>query len=250
MHITAVINGHREGLLAGPSIASLQDAVLHARSNGIEVETCIVLDRPDDVTLAIFQENLNDEHNLVITDYGDLGLARNRAVEEGHGEFIGFLDADDLWSFNWLTASFNYSRKQKNPFVAHSEVNIVFGGARNFWMHVDSEAAGFDPGHLGLGNYWDSMSFAPRQLYKKYPFSQASFGEGFGYEDWHWNCETLLDGIAHRPVPDTLHFKRRRSNSLLSLCAEKDVVPWPTDIVRYETIEKLKTTERSKLRVS
>ena len=240
MHVTAVINGHREGLLAGPSILSFQEAVAHARAAGLDVETLIVLDRPDEMTTAVFKENPVGPRDIVFTEYGDLGLARNRAVEEAHGDFVGFLDADDLWSVNWLTAAHAYSRGQQKPFVAHSEVNVVFGSARNFWTHVDSEAPDFDPGFLGIGNYWDSMSFAPRELYRAHPFARASFGEGFGYEDWHWNCETLLVGIPHRPVPDTLHFKRRRANSLLSLCAEKDVVPWPTDIVRYETVERLK----------
>ncbi|MCF1467877.1 glycosyltransferase [Agrobacterium vitis] len=245
MHVTAVINGHREGLLAGASILSFREAVEHARSAGLHVETLIILDRPDTVTTAIFNENPVGPREIVLTEYGDLGLARNRAVEEATGEFVGFLDADDLWSVNWLTAAYNYSRSQSKPFVAHSEFNVVFGSARNFWMHVDSEATDFDPGHLGIGNYWDSMSFAPRDLYLAHPFERASFGEGFGYEDWHWNCETLLAGIAHRPVPDTMHFKRRRANSLLSMCAEKDVVPWPTDIVRYETVERMKRESRT-----
>lgn len=245
MHVTAVINGHREGLLAGPSILSFIEAVDHARAAGLEVETLIILDRPDALTTAIFSENPVGPRDIVFTEYGDLGLARNRAVEEATGEFVGFLDADDLWSLNWLTASHAYSRSQTKPFVAHSEVNVVFGNARNFWMHVDSEAPDFDPGHLGISNYWDSMSFAPRELYRMHPFARAAFGEGFGYEDWHWNCETLLAGIAHRPVPDTLHFKRRRANSLLSLCTDKDVVPWPTDIVRYETVERLKRSMRT-----
>lgn len=240
MHVTAIINGHREGLLAGPSIRSFLEAVAYARGHGLEVDPLIVLDRPDDVTTALFRENPVGDREIVVTDYGDLGLARNRATQEARGEYVGFLDADDLWSVNWLAAAYALCRAETKPTVAHSEINVVFGGAHNFWIHADSEAPGFDPGYLGISNYWDSMSFAARRVYVDFPFARASFGEGYGYEDWHWNCETLVAGIAHRPVTDTVHFKRRRANSLLSLCSDKDVVPWPTDIVLYETAERMR----------
>jgi hypothetical protein len=45
MLVSAIITGHRERLLCGPSIKSCQQAADHARNAGICVETIVVLDR-------------------------------------------------------------------------------------------------------------------------------------------------------------------------------------------------------------
>lgn len=232
--ISAVLNAHREGMLAGPSIGSYFAAIAHARANGLTVETVVILDRPDPLTLSIFNETNFGEGCLHITDCGDPGLARNFGVAESSGEFVTFLDGDDLWSFNWLTRAHAFSKKAAKPLVAHSEFNIAFGAFRHFWVHADSEAPHFDSQYLGIGNYWDAMSFAPRSLYEAHPFRANDIKGGYGHEDWHWNCVTLLAGYPHRPVPDTVHMKRKRANSQLALCADNDVVIWPTALALYE----------------
>lgn len=228
--ITAVMNAHREGLLSGISIASFCEAQEHARSNGFEVEGIFILDRADDVTNQAIRHAAPDDVMIYETDFGDLSSARNFGVDHASGDFVGFLDADDLWSFNWLTEAARLCLSQSRPTVAHSEINVIFGEAENLWMHADSEDEDFDLTFLTIGNYWDSMSFTWRDLFKKYPVQKNELKLGYGYEDWHWNCITLLEGIPHRPVPDTLHFKRRRGGSLLASSADSDVVIAHTEI--------------------
>lgn len=242
MLISAIITGHQEKLLCGPSIRSYHQAAAHARNAGIQVEAHVVLDRPDDLTRAMFEQTGLGEQ-LEIVNFGDPAASRNAGTRLAKGDFVTFLDADDLWSFNWIEAAYRFCQAQKYQVVAHSEINVFFGGEQTIWAHVDSEAPDFEPGYLGISNYWDALCFASRELLWKFPFVVSDLKAGYGHEDWHWNNVTLYAGIAHRPVPDTVHFKRRRPNSRLIDCSNNDVVVWPTDIAVYEKVESLKQRE-------
>jgi hypothetical protein len=231
-HITAVINGHREGLLAGPSIASYLEARTHAEANGLTIESVIVLDRPDALTMRVFQEADIPDARIFETDFGDPGMSRNFGATQGIAKYVTYLDADDLWSFNWITQAHQFVEAQNKRIIAHSEMNIVFGEIQNIWIHADSEAPGFDASYLAIGNYWDAMSFTHREIMLEYPFNQNDLKSGYGHEDWHFNNVTLLAGIPHRPVASTAHMKRRRAGSQMARCADNDVVPWITDVYK------------------
>ena len=56
-------------------------------------------------------------------DYTALGKARNLAAEKSTGDFIAFLDSDDLWDKNKLTLQMNYFKK--------SEIGVVYS---NLWI--------------------------------------------------------------------------------------------------------------------
>jgi glycosyltransferase involved in cell wall biosynthesis len=230
--ITAVLTAHSEAILAGPSLLSFERAVRAATSSGLSVESLIILDRPDSVTLMELGDAHTRGHRITITEDGDPGMARNAATRQARGRFVTFLDADDLWCRNWLTAAHEFCKTRTN-IVAHSECNIVFGNSRHMWWHADSEDAGFDAGVLRISNYWDAMSFAERRVFDEHPFARNDLSRGYGHEDWHWNCITLAAGISHRPIPGTVHFKRRRTGSQSARCEENDVVPWANPITPY-----------------
>lgn len=228
--VTIVVNGHREGLLAGPSIASMLAARREAVEQGLSVEVVAVLDKSDELTLEVFRQAGIRDLKIISTELGDPGLARNAGAQEASGRFVAYLDADDLWSFNWITAAFRFADEHHGPVIAHSEVNVVFGDVSNIWVHADSTAAGFDPSYLTIGNYWDAMCFTERRIMLEHAFIANNLKAGFGHEDWDFNNRTLLAGIPHRPVRDTVHFKRRRAGSQMARCSQNDVVPWITDI--------------------
>lgn len=231
--ITAVLTAHAEGVLAGPSLVSFDQAIEASRKAGFKVEGLIVLDRPSRSTRAQFA-GVESRHRILVTDCGDPGLARNAAVAEAHGDFLGFLDGDDLWSRNWLNAAHQCCSEEPEKIIAHSEICIVFGQARLMWWHIDSRDAEFDVDYLRVANYWDAMSFAARPIYRKYPYLENNIQLGFGHEDWHWNCVTLAAGIDHRPAMGTVHFKRRRPGSQMQLCNTVSAVPWMTPIAAYD----------------
>ena len=231
--ITAVLNVHVEGVLAGPSLVSFEQAIEAARQSGLTVEGLIVLDRPDAATRLQFI-GVESRHRVIMTDEGDPGQARNVAVAAADGTYVAFLDGDDLWSPNWLISAHRLCAAEPNITVAHSEINIIFGEARLMYWHIDSRGPMFDPDFLRFSNYWDAMSFASRLVYMRHPFVANDLRRGFGHEDWHWNCVTLAAGIDHRPVVGTVHFKRRRNRSQMSLCEAVNAIPWMTPLASYD----------------
>jgi hypothetical protein len=227
--ITAILTLHDEGLLAGPSIHSFEAAIAHARARHLAVESIVVIDRGDATTQAVF-DNLAGRHTLLVSDAGDPSHARNLGVAAAQGAHVAFLDGDDLWGYRW---AHDFCIRSPMAVIAHSEVNLVFGEEKLIWWHADSEDPDFDLDYLRIGNYWDALSFAQREIFVQYPFKENDMPAGFGIEDWHWNCVTIANGIAHRPVPHTVHLKRRRCDSQLYRCRAHDLVTWPTELTRY-----------------
>ena len=226
--ISAVMTCHSEGLLMGPSISSLKEAIVEAMEVGLSVEIIIILDNASALTKSIFEDLERHKFRVPCTVYhtklGDPGMARNYGVKKGKGEYVAFLDADDLWSYNWLVNAHQKALSMKDDVILHSSMNIIFGNSQNIWVHTDSTDRSFDVDYFLISNYWDRLAFAKRDIYKKIPFVENEIKEGFGHEDWHWNCLTLGEGIHHCAVPETIHFKRARDGSQMAVCHEADVV--------------------------
>lgn len=192
----------------------------------------MILDRGDELTGAVLRESAPD-YQLIRSDHGDPGLARNEAVRAASGTFVTFLDGDDLWSGNWLVNGYEFLRGCRRTTVGHSECSIFFGSEPTIWLHADSEAEGFDPAYLRLDNYWDAMGFGERRVYLEFPFEANDLAAGYGHEDWLWSCVTLDAGVSHRPVPGTVHAKRRRPGSQSAKCADSDVIIRPNPLLKY-----------------
>lgn len=220
MDITAVINGHREQGLARPSLASLRAAVGYARSRGLEVEVVAALDCSDALTRDVFRDVAFDvPYRQLELDVDDLGEARNRAVAAARGRWIALLDADDLWSENWLHAAFAAASADARLAVWHPEVAVYFGEAERVLAHVDMDDPDYDLAALAVQNQWTALGFCSADLLRAVPYPTTNLSIGRGYEDWGWNMAVIAKGARHKVVPDTGHMIRVRSNSLGSRTA-------------------------------
>lgn len=229
--ISVIITAHREGILVGATAASARRAIACVAADlGRSCEVVAVLDRADAATSSTLENAFPDLPLTVLhTDEGDPGQARNRGVATARGECLTFLDGDDLWSDNWLTEAARLIDARPDC-IAHSACNLTFGKERNLWWHVDSESALFNPASLEWGNYWDAMTFGRTAIYRRYPFRKNDLRLGFGHEDWHWNAWTIAENIPHKPVPETMHFKRRRSVSQMALVERSGSIRWPLGV--------------------
>lgn len=213
MSISAVMTAHREGALAGISLRSLLDAAAAAERAGIAVEVLVVLDSASDATREAVGEVVNRGHRMLEVSFKDQGMVRNHAVEHSSGEYVAFLDGDDLWSENWLVESYQFCLAEGPRTIAHPQLDWFFDTNNNLFFHADQADPAFNPHFLRAGNYWDALCMAPRAAYVEHPYSARDISRGFAYEDWHWNLETYAAGYIHRVVPETIHFKRRRPGS-------------------------------------
>lgn len=213
--ITAVLLVPKEGFPAFPSLQSMVTAQEEAAAAGIQVEILIAADGQHSETREYLKAGSRHGARIVDLTVGDPGTARNAAVAHGRGRFFAFLDGHDLWCRDWLRKAYLCATAAPELAVWHPEANLYFGpGATPFWMlHHDIERAEADWVLLALRNHWTSLSFAPRAVYDQVPYSKTS-KPGFGYEDWHWNAETVSHGFPHRTVPGTFHLIRKRKYSL------------------------------------
>lgn len=232
--ITAILNVSREGLLAHNSYQSIVMACSAAEAADITVEIVVVADRPDAATVT-YLDVVSDLGARVLTvDVGDLGLARNAGVAHASGRYIAFLDGDDLWGRQWLIEALKVAKLAAEPTIWHPEASLFFGtGMPSYWFtHHDIDTERGDWTTLALRNLWTSLSFGSREIYEEVPYRATALNQGFGYEDWCWNAETIARGVFHRCVPGTVHLVRQRADSLVRRTAMRRALVTPNPLFR------------------
>ncbi|MCZ2340394.1 MAG: glycosyltransferase family 2 protein [Bacteroidales bacterium] len=240
-NITVVINGHREGLIAAPTIASAQRSAAFARDRGVSVEVMAVLDRPDELTIEVFRSGGIEP---MFVDHGDPGMSRNSAVKLAQGQWIAFLDGDDLFGTSWLQEAYASSQSDQRNIIWHPEINLYFGGYPHIFHHMDMESKEFHLATIAVSNYWTALCFAPRELLLSCPYPTSNMKHQRGFEDWAWNMETIHRGWIHKVVPGTAHAIRiKTSTASVNRTATNNRCLWPRtelflDIVQQRPLQQ------------
>ncbi|MBA4010685.1 MAG: glycosyltransferase family 2 protein [Phenylobacterium sp.] len=232
--ICAIINVHREGLLAHTSVQSAVRAADAARAHGISVELLVVADCPDQPTRDYVEGLEAPGLRVLTTDVDDLGCARNVAVQSTSCEYVAFLDGDDLWAQNWLKAAYACATQDDRQVIWHPEGSLFFGEAIDpYWlMHPDMDDDAYAWLRLASQNLWTSLAFASKRLFDAVPYRRTTLGEGFGFEDWAWNAQTISFGAVHKIVPGTSHLVRVKPSSLLKSTEASGAMMIPSDLFR------------------
>ncbi len=222
--LSVVLNVHREGLWAYKAMRSAVEALRKfMKVYGPEsCEIVVIADKADQPTLDAINavdHGTDLPVRVIETLYGDLGMARNEGVKQAHGDFVAFLDGDDVWGALWpqlavtnLLALAELHPGYRGRFIAHPCMNVDFGDGAFWWSQPDQRQADFNPGIFWNTNCWSSGSLSPRALLLEHPYRAR--GKGLGFEDWEWNARTLAAGMVHVSIADAVVFIRKKSDGL------------------------------------
>ncbi len=107
------------------SAKCLPDAIQSVRAqNWPELEIIIVDDGSTDNTLLLLDELAGDDLHVLHQTNAGPATARNTGIEAARGDWIAFLDADDLWLPGKLAAQFE--QIQRNPEVGFAFTDVRF----------------------------------------------------------------------------------------------------------------------------
>ena len=215
--LTLIVTGHDETAVCGPTMRSADLAVEAARARGFTVQPIIGLDAATEATTTYFMQPHFDHWERRVMQEGDLGKVRNALVPESEGRYIAFLDADDLFSENWLAegvAVLDEAAREGRRVIAHSELNVMFDGGNSVLVHIDQSSPLFTPYFAYVRNYHDSLCMTPREAHVAIPYVSRDIVNGLSFQDWQFSIESMAAGWEHVLVRDTIIFKRRRDASL------------------------------------
>ena len=212
LDLEVVITAHAEGPLVHRTLLSVFQSIKHASRNGIACGVLVVKDIPTPATNAYFSRFSSEDLRILNTDFGDPGLARNYGIHNTNGAYVALLDADDLYSADWLTKAVTYLRENADrEFMAIPKHTLVFGAEDRLVSHPDSDSMDFNAQEYINSNCWNSViSILRSDTARAVPFISTPPGSGFGYEDWHWFSALLAHGVTIKTVPQTIVFYRRK----------------------------------------
>ena len=216
--LTLVVTAHDETVVAGPTMRSADLAVEDACRQGFTVQRIIALDAPTEATMRYFNQPRFDHWEHRVMQQRDLGRVRNALLPDTDGDFIAFLDADDLFSENWLAeglARVREGEQRGEKLIAHPELNVLFDQNRAVSRNIDQDSLLFTPHYFYARNYYDSLCLAPRDAHLAVPYSPRDIPNGLSFQDFQFSIETMARGWKHVVVKDTIIFKRRRDFSLM-----------------------------------
>ena len=198
--ISVLIVSYNYGRFLRQCIESVQ-----AQTCSEELEIVLVDDGSTDGTAELIREFPMVRY--VYQDHSGVAAARNRAFREASGDFIAFLDADDLWVKGKLALQLAYLKE-------HPGCGIVFAGYENFlesgvapdeeWVRKDIFYAARDRACL------------PTALFTRDVMLRCGdFDESFSLgEDTEWTRRLGYLGIQSGFLEDKLLLRRLHGQNL------------------------------------
>ncbi|NII12385.1 glycosyltransferase [Oleiagrimonas sp. C23AA] len=218
--ISGIVTFHKERELAVPTLHSIERMRCFLESHGWQMELVMTLDGDDAATEQAVLDHpaVRPSDVLHRIHVSDLSLSRNYAIERARGTYVATLDGDDLFSENWIHGAVQLIEATGPKTIVHPALLIAFGAWTAYWYQIDQTDERFLPESLMSLNHWNACSVARREVFVQCPYQYARVGEsGFGFEDWHWNCETIAQGYTHRVAPNTFRLERRKAEGSLNV---------------------------------
>lgn len=174
----------------------LAEAIASVQRAPGRVEIILVDDGATD-DLAAFARSLGDTHIYIRQSTAGPAAARNRGLEVASGDFIGFLDADDLWTAGHPASALSYLQEYPGVDLALGQVQCLAQSA--------GPGSAFVPSGKPFHTYQLGAALARRALIDKVGGfnSEMRFGE-----DVDWFLRVRESGAAIANLPEVSLFYR------------------------------------------
>ena len=170
------------------------------------IEIIVVDDGSTDASAVVAAGHPSQPRSIRQANAGP-AAARNRGVNDARGEYVAFLDADDLWHPEKLTRQFHLLANRPDAGVCVTEI-------RNFWSpELDETERAGEPENFSRP--WTAYNcvglLTSRQVFDKVgPFDEQLRIT----EDLEWFARLPDLGIEVAVVPEVLVFRRVHPGNL------------------------------------
>ena len=178
---------------AGVFLRACIDSVLQQTRPALEV--IVINDGASDDTAAV-AASYGDRIRFVSQPNGGVSRARNRGVDVARGDFLAFLDSDDIWMPRKLEL-------QLAEFARVPELDILFGHMEEF---DERESVDGQPRYRPP----EPARFAGATMLRRDAFHRVGyFRPGLKIAEWlDWCLRAREAGLRERMMPDVLVRRR------------------------------------------
>ena len=196
--VSVVIPAHNSRQYIRPTL----DSILAQKHRPLEV--VVVDDGSTDGTAQIVC-GYAPEVRLIEQEQRGHPAARNAGVNAAAGEFLGFLDHDDLWSPDKL-------ERQMASFRRNPDLDLVFGHIQNFFTPemTPEERARFAVPLQPLPGLLQGAMLARRRSFDHVGLFSEERGIG-DFLDWYGRA--MLAGMKMEMLPETVVYRRIHQNN-------------------------------------
>ncbi|MBT8336308.1 MAG: glycosyltransferase family 2 protein [Gemmatimonadetes bacterium] len=185
-------------------VAEALDSIL--RQSGVDTEVIVVDDGSTDGTPEVL-DGFGDRIRVIRQENAGPAAARNRGLAESRGEFVAFLDADDIWVDDKLASQLAVLREQE-------DVEICSGHLRSFWVpELDHEREELEnePYHQERAMLSPCTILTRRAVFERVGGFDVSLRNG---EDTDWFVRALRSEVKAHTIPRLLVHRRQHTENL------------------------------------
>ena len=148
-----------------------------------DFELLIIDDGSTDGTFEVIKSLLSDKVHYHKIENSERGAARNLGMVKATGEYITFLDSDDIYYANYLSNAYECLNKMKYPDFFHQPYEIKTENGSIIGVTRPSSSNVYKA--ISKGNFMSCMGvFIKREVTRKFKFNEDR--ELSGSEDWEY----------------------------------------------------------------
>ena len=199
------------------------DSILHSDLKKEEYEVILVDDASEDGTLAAMKNAASQNSNIQVIHLEKclcLGGGRNKGLEAAKGEYVWFVDADDLIAEQGCDEALHKAIQEELD-VLGCEYSVVDNNGDFVKINksfVDYHTkSGEDFAHRSFnGKMIQQMGFVWRFIYRRMYLKQhhITFSEGVRWEDTVFMPQAIIEAKIVGAVPSILYKYRQNPNSI------------------------------------